>query len=359
MQNTVFKAYSLGKMPIIPHKKLTSYSHCVIIHRYFDKTTTEERHLKKLTREKALAIAICCAVVVLITAVITTAVTKKKASLDALPAATLHAEAFDYEPMDGLSTKAMQAFVYDVNEDKFLLLKGEDKVIYPASTTKLLTALLALEYLSPDEIIVCGEEVSYIESGSSIAYIKEGMSLSVSMLIEGMLLPSGNDAAYALAAATGRKIAGNDSLSPREAIDAFVQRMNSYAEEIGLCGSNFCVPDGYYGDEHYSTIEDMMIISRLAMKNEVIMKYAGISEQDVVYESGESNTWVNTNLCLDENSPYYCRYINGLKTGSLDNYYNIICSASFGEKSYIIGLFGLEDKESRYFEAKKIAENLF
>lgn len=315
--------------------------------------------MKKIDRQRALAIAICCAVVLLIIAVITTALTDEEDKLEALPAATLHTESFKYEPMDGLSTTAPQAFVYDVNEDKFLLLKGEDKVIYPASTTKLLTALLALEYLSPDEIIICGEEVSYIESGSSIAYIKEGMSLSVEMLIEGMLLPSGNDAAYALAAATGRKIAENKDMAPREAVDTFIERMNSYAKEIGLCGSNFCVPDGYYGDEHYSTIEDMMIVSRLAMKNEVIMKYAGISEQDVVYESGESNTWINTNLCLDEDSPYYCRYINGLKTGSLDNYYNIICTASFGEKDCIIGLFGLETKEIRYSEAKKLAEKLF
>lgn len=313
----------------------------------------------KLTRQKALAIAMCCAAVLLIISAVTTVVFNDENSLEAVPAATLHADGFEYEPMDSLSTKAPQAFVYDVNEDKFLLLKGEDKVIYPASTTKLLTALLALEYLSPDEVITCGEEVSYIESGSSIAYIKAGMSLSVEMLIEGMLLPSGNDAAYALAAATGKKIAGNENLPSREAVDAFVERMNSYAKEIGLCGSNFCVPDGYYGDEHYSTIEDMMIVSRLAMKNEVIMKYAGISEQDVTYASGESNTWVNTNLCLDENSPYYCRYINGLKTGSLDDYYNIICTASFDEKDYIIGLFGLETKETRYSEAKNLAEKLF
>lgn len=316
--------------------------------------------MKKLTREKALITAICSAVILLaISAIMSNYIQANEFALDALPAATLHADSFDYKPMESLSTKAPQAFVYDVNEEMFLLLKGEDKVIYPASTTKLLTALLALEYLSPDEVITCGEEVAFIESGSSVAYIKEGMSLSVSMLIEGMLLPSGNDAAYALAAATGRKIAGDDTISAREAVEAFVERMNSYGKQIGLCGSHFCVPDGYYGDEHYSTIEDMMIISRLAMQNEEIMRYAKIAQELVVYESGESNTWVNTNLCLDQNSEYYCKYITGLKTGSLDGYYNIICTASDGEKNYIIGLFGLNRKESRYLEAKKIAEGLF
>ena len=71
------------------------------------------------------------------------------------------------------------------------------------------------------------------------------------MLIEGMLLPSGNDAAYVLAAAAGRKIAKDPLLDGKRAVDVFMKQMKSYGTSIGLCGTNFTVPDGYAGNEHY------------------------------------------------------------------------------------------------------------
>jgi len=314
--------------------------------------------MKSLTRNGALAISGICAVLLLIIAVITVKFFGDN-SFDALPAATLHDNFIVVSKDDSISTTARQAFVYDIEADCFILLKGEEKVIYPASTTKLMTALMALRYLSPDEIITCGEEVSFIESGSSVAYVKEGMQLTVEMLIEGMLIPSGNDAAYAIAAAAGRRIANDDSISSEDAVEVFVAEMNRYGKEIGLCGSSFCVPDGYYGDEHYTTLEDMLIISRLAYENELIMKYACMPSHEVTYESGEQNLWLSTNYCLDLASEYYSPYITGLKTGSLDDYYNIICTATDGNDSYIIGLFGLENKDSRYAQAQKIANELF
>lgn len=312
--------------------------------------------MKKLNREGALKIASVCAVLLLAVIIALNIIIGQE---EPAANAVLHETGIVYSPRDGLNTKAKQAFVYDVNAREYLLLKGQDEVVYPASTTKLLTALLALEYLSPDEVIVCGDEVGFIKSGSSIAYIKPGMSLTVEMLIEGMLIPSGNDAAYAIAAAAGRRIADDETLSTREAVDRFVEEMNAYADKIGLCGSKFSCPDGYYDrTEHYSTIEDMAIISSLACKNELIKKYAKIDEAFVVYESGESNTWVNTNVCLDKDSEYYSPYITGLKTGSLDGYYNIICTAEQENELYVIGIFGLKSKESRYEEAQKLASQL-
>ncbi len=314
--------------------------------------------MKKLTRNGALLISGICASLLLAIAAITVNIFKDD-GLEAVPSATLHDDFITLNEDKALSTAANQAFIYDVKNDCFILLKGEEKVIYPASTTKLLTALISLKYLSPDEIITCGEEVTFIESGSSIAYVKEGMELTVDMLIGGMMIPSGNDAAYALAAATGRKILQDENASAKDAVDAFVEKMNSYGKEIGLCGSNFCVPDGYYGDEHYSTLEDMLIISKLASENEIISKYAVLPSCDVLYASGETNTWYTTNYCLEKDNEYYSPYITGLKTGSLDDYYNIICTATDGNDSYIIGLFGLKNKEIRYAEAQKIANELF
>ena len=100
--------------------------------------------------------------------------------------------AFNY--LDGIfdaDVASPQAFVYDVNSDAVIFSKGEDKVVYPGSTAKLLTALYALTVLSPDEVITAGDELELVKPGSSIAYIKKGHKLTVEMLVEGMMLPSG------------------------------------------------------------------------------------------------------------------------------------------------------------------------
>ncbi len=282
------------------------------------------------------------------------------------PAAVLHsendvgyipcvAEQLDIDILSG------QAFVYDVANHEFIYKKGEELVVYPASTTKLLTILFALELLGLDEIITPGSELALVASDSSIAYIKSHHRLSVEMLIEGMLLPSGNDAAYALAAAAGKKLAGSEDIDGREAVEYFIRGMNEYAEQIGLCGSRFTSPDGYYNDNHYTTTEDIALISMIASQNEIIMKYAGMKYDNVTYASGHTNRWINTNLMLDDESEFFCEYVTGLKTGSAGaGNYNLICTVTLddGSREYIIGLFSSDNKENRYRDALKIIDHL-
>lgn len=265
-----------------------------------------------------------------------------------------HALSYSIDQIN-VNIKSPQGFVYDVSNDTIILTKGEDKIIFPGSTTKLLTALYALTILSPDEIIQPADELNLVKEGSSIAYIKSNHQISVEMLIEGMLLPSGNDAAYVLAAAGGRRIANDPSLAGETAVKAFVSGMNRYAHSIGLCGTNFTCPDGYDNEDHYTTTEDMVIISRLALKNDLIAKYASVYKDDVIYASGHTNTWYNTNKLLDPNGQFYNRYVIGLKTGSLDEEYCLIFAFSFDDgREYIAGVFGAENKNDRYEDALEI-----
>lgn len=252
-----------------------------------------------------------------------------------------------------------QAFVYDVSNDTIIFSKGEDKVIYPGSTTKLITALYALTVLSEDEVITPRDELNLVKEGSSIAYIKSHHKLTVSMLIEGMMIPSGNDAAYVLAAATGRKLAGDNELDGQTAVEIFMKGLNEYGKSIGLCGSYFTVPDGYAGKEHYTTTEDMAIIARLACKNELITEYASRQSSSVVYASGHTNTWINTNKLLDPESKYYSRYAKGLKTGSIDDEYSLVFSIEFDDgREYIAGVFGADSKNVRFEDALEIIKTL-
>ena len=202
--------------------------------------------------------------------------------------------------LERFSAYATDIFVYDCVTGGFTELTcDEDSRVYPASTTKLLTALLALELMEEDEVIQPGDEVYMTGENASFAYVRPQHRLTVSTLIEGMLLPSGNDAAYALAAACGRRLAGDEALGCEAAVARFVDGMNEYARKIGCTGSRFTAPDGFDGEDNYSCLYDMAIISKLAAENEVIMRYAGLHSDDVTYASGHTITWVNTNKQLD------------------------------------------------------------
>lgn len=280
------------------------------------------------------------------------------------PLAHLHSEGeAGYIPcavqMPELTLRSSQAFIYDVEKGEFIYRIGEDKIIYPASTTKLLTILYALEWLSPDEIITPGNELTLVPPDSSIAYIKEYHSLTVEMLIQGMLMPSGNDAAYVLAAAAGQKIDTTQEMDGITAVGVFMEGMNAYAKQIGMCGSNFATPDGYYSSNTYTTIEDIAIASLQASQNSIISKYSSAYIANVMYASGHTNTWTNTNLLLDPNGKYYSPCVTGLKTGSAGTgNYSLITTANINEKQYIIGVFSSQNKNDRYKDTLVIIDYL-
>ncbi|MBO7738386.1 MAG: D-alanyl-D-alanine carboxypeptidase [Clostridia bacterium] len=237
----------------------------------------------------------------------------------------------------------------------FVFSKGEDKVVYPGSTSKLITALFALTVLPAEKVITAGDELDMVKPGSSVAYIKKGHMLTVEMLIQAMMMPSGNDAAYVLSAAVGRAIRCDDGISAVEALTAFIDGVNAYCLQIGLCGTVITTPDGYAGEEQYTTTEDMTIVAKLASQNEIISKYASMSRANVVYESGHTNTWVNTNKLLDTESSYYSPCVKGLKTGSINGEYSLVFSFEFDDgRKYIAGVFGADDKNTRFEDAKII-----
>lgn len=267
----------------------------------------------------------------------------------------------EYVPASlSFAASAEQIFIYDVTLGKMIYLRGEDEIVFPASTTKLLSAIVALDILSPDYIVTPGDELSMVKAGSSLAYIKPYHRISVEMLVEAMMLPSGNDAAYVLAASAGRAILEDSSATGAKAVEAFVARMNSYGKSVGLCGSSFTAPDGYFDKNHHTTLEDIAIICRMASENEMISKYVAMASDDVVYASGHTNRWVNTNKMLDENSEFYSEYVSGMKTGfTKEGGYCLIIRADDGERSFIIGIFAAQSADSRFFDAKAIVDVLF
>ncbi len=266
----------------------------------------------------------------------------------------------DYDFVSATYTVSLfceNAFVYrfDDGSTRYFVKSETDDVVYPASTTKLLTALTALSILDADTLITPGQEVYEVESGSTSAFIRPHHTLTLEMLIEGMLLPSGNDAAYAIAAACGYEIVGAGA-TYTEAVQAFVTAMNEYAYSLGCRHSVFTTPDGFANNEHYSTVSDMLLICRAAAENEIILRYSALPSDSVLYASGHTNTWVNTNEMLQEDSPYYEPAVIGLKTGSLEDNYSLVILYDDGETKLLIGVFGAETASDRYKDARTLIE---
>ncbi len=265
---------------------------------------------------------------------------------------------FSNDPLT-LDISAPACFVYNVDTSEFLYLTGRGERIVPASTTKLLTIVYALTLVDPSELVTPGDELELVNEHSSIAFVRTNHTLTAEMLIEGMLLPSGNDAAYALACAAGRKLAHNpDTISAADAVGLFVTGMNEFANSIGMTGSHFTSPDGYPDEDHYTTVEDMATIAAIAVNNSIIRKYSRVLKDDVTYASGHKNTWVNTNKLIDPSGPYYSPYVTGLKTGSADNNYSLVVSADMEGTTYVLGFFSEEKANDRFKDAITVIDAL-
>lgn len=244
---------------------------------------------------------------------------------------------------------AQQYFVYDCVSEQFLTISGsQSDRIYPASITKLATALVAMEHLEPDTVIKADNVLDLVAWGSSVADLQLGDSLTAEQLIEAMLLPSGNDAAYVLAAAAGREIAGNPSLPASEAVSMFMFVMNARVVELGMTDSHFVNPDGIHDGNHYMTFSDLAVLGKLSMENETIMKYANIAKEQVTLH-GEEVEWKNTNALINPETEYYCQYAVGLKTGQTPSAGSCLLSAfRMDEHELIIGVFGCPEIDDRF-----------
>ncbi len=244
---------------------------------------------------------------------------------------------------------ANQYFVYDVNAKTFsVIAENENARIYPASITKLFTAYVAMQHLGSDEQITAGDALDRVVYGSSVADIEKGEVYTAATLVEAMLLPSGNDAAYLLATEVGRKL-GSQSDDVDTAVARFVDEMNAQATAKGMTNTHFANPDGIHSDDHYTTYHDLAILGTLALGNADICRYAATAHDTVTPVSGTLKTWKNTNKIIDPRTEYYCDACIGLKTGQTPYAGSCLLSAfRYGEHTLLIGVFGCPEEDDRF-----------
>ena len=256
---------------------------------------------------------------------------------------------------------AKEYFVFDVTSDAFMTQSGsaQDRV-YPASVTKLFTCYVGLQYLDADQVIKVGDELDYVVGGSSVAELRRGDKLTVSQLVEAMLLPSGNDAAYVMAVnaakamleASGETFVG--SPTTKDYINLFMEEMNHQAAQVGMNDTHFANPDGIHKDNHYMSVSDLALLGKLVVHNDLIVEKAMISfdDQELIKRgdgSPDHAIWKNTNQIINPESKYYCPYCIGLKTGATPNAGSCLLSAfNYKGRMYIIGVFGCPDTDARF-----------
>ena len=258
---------------------------------------------------------------------------------------------------------AQQYFVYDVDQDTFVTSSATpEERVWPASVTKLFTAYVAMQYVEPDRPITAGSALDQVAWGSSVAKLGKGDTLTAEQLVEAMLLPSGNDAAYVLAAEVGKIIADDFSINDVAAVMTFMETMNRKAKEVGMTGAHFVNPDGIHSDDHYMSYADLCLLGKLALENETIMKYANVARDTVTLPSQLEGSsviqgdlepgqveWKNTNKLIHEGNEYYCPYAIGLKTGQTPTAGSCLLSAfEMDGKTWIIGVFGCPEEDDRF-----------
>lgn len=250
---------------------------------------------------------------------------------------------------------AHHAFVYDMASGELTMLRGHSRDrLFPASITKLFSTYVILLHLSLEQQITAGDALDLVAFDASIADIRKGNILTVQMLIEGMLIPSGNDAACILAVEVGRKLGGSD-LSAQGAMDVFVTEMNHQAQLHGLTGTRFSNADGYHEELHYTSTEDLVKISRLVLTHPLLSELVKLDTKTVTFVSGETKVWRASNFFLNSATKYYDPTCIGLKTGRTTAAGNCLLAAfQVKGRVLIIGVFGCPEMDDRFLDTQQI-----
>lgn len=228
------------------------------------------------------------------------------------------AAAISYEPDFTLTSKA----VYLENLDTGLVLyeKNADQQMYPASLTKIMTAILVLENVKDLDQETAAypmwiQDMLY-GTNASLGGLIVGEKLTIRQLLTSALVQSGNESAMILAGYVGS--GGMADFMPRD-ITSFVEMMNDKAKALGCTGTHFTNPTGLHSDNHYSTARDMAIMAKYAMQNPVFASLVKNYAVQLGQTNKHNDLWqYSTNKMLLTSSPYYYAPVVGIKTGSTD-----------------------------------------
>ena len=236
---------------------------------------------------------------------------------------------------------ATAALLVSPDSGMVLYSKNADQKRYPASTTKIMTALLTLENVSNLDETVTSEAVDFenVTADSSNAGILLGEQVTVRDLLYALMLPSANEAAYMLA----RHVGGS--------WEQFVDMMNDRAAELGCTGTHFCNPCGLHEEDHYTTAYDLYLIAQEAMKDVTFrdivstvqhrMAKTNLHEERIIYTTNQ--------LIFSSFQPWSYANCLGIKTGHTSQAGNCFVGyAEYGDAKLFSVVLGCSDSSKEY-----------
>ena len=257
---------------------------------------------------------------------------------------------------DNLNIYSPTALLMDARTGKIIYEKNIDEVRYPASTTKMMTAILALEHCSLDEVATVSYDAIFtVPSGYANANLQLGEELAIDDLLHVLLIPSANDAANVIA----EHISGS--------VSSFANMMNSKAVEIGCTNTHFVNPSGIHNEEHVSTARDLALIAKYAMQNDTFRSLV----KETYYNLPVTNKYETTDRVFkttndllrvnnyDRADNFYYKNAIGIKTGYTSAAKNcIVAGAERDGLEFIAVILGAEQTESglseRYLDCKTL-----
>lgn len=235
--------------------------------------------------------------------------------------------------------QAKAALLVDANTGNIVYAKNEHQELYPASLTKIMTALLVLEAvdsgkLSLDQQLTASDSITDLDVDGSSAGIKVGEVMTVEQLLYCMLVVSANEACVILAEA----VSGD--------VDTFVDAMNAKAQALGCENTHFVNPTGLHDSQHYTSAWDLYLITQEAMKHEDFMRICDTGDITLPATNlSEARSLHSTNYLISvwRSRGYYNTDAHGVKTGSTDAAgHCLVSSASKGSLSFISVMLGCE-----------------
>ncbi len=259
-------------------------------------------------------------------------------------------------PLDALNAQLIceAAVLIDGKSGAVLYEKNANERLYPASTTKIATAMVALEAVAAGEaslddmVTTYGDDLSELPADSSVLGLLDGEEMPLGDLLNGLLVASGNDAAIVIA----RYIGGSQ--------EAFVERMNALMQKVGAENSHFENAHGLHSDNHYTTAADMAKLTKYAMQNNTFRDYVSNAHIYLpVTNKSDRRYFINTNNLISRmrfTDFYYDKAI-GVKTGSTDQAgYCLIAAAQSGERELISVVLKSDDQTHSHTSSKALLE---
>lgn len=260
---------------------------------------------------------------------------------------TYNVQAVTKSSQQNIELYSKGAVLLDSNTGKILYGKNENTKLYPASTTKILTSILAIENCKlTDKITASYDAVMSIPSGYSNAAIQPGETLTCQELLDMFLIHSANEVGNILA----EHISGS--------IENFAILMNNKASELGCTNTHFTNPSGIHDEEHYSTAYDMALIARYCMKNDtfrnIVSKVSCTIEPTEKYQE---RYFRNTNDLIDPASKYYYENTIGIKTGYTSQAKHCLISGCLkNDFELITVVLGANSSAERYSDTTNLFE---